>query len=509
MQRSNCLGLVLLLALIPFSLYGAGPYTPVYSANQFGQANAIMTMPSHAEINSVNPAGMMRLQPGTHISAGGALAIFQVEWEGQEVTYDSNGNEVVGPVENEKTYIEPLPLPMFHYAYVKEDMAYGFSFKPRFAAALKFDREWAGNGLIQDVLLAALGGNFSAAYELNENHSVAVGITLYADVMNYRRNGVTMEQTNPIYMQELVSFGKQIIGPLATNISDEDALSVLQSQGVMNILSKAPVIKLNDKIVVQAHGFSYNFNGSYLGSTDLGSLGSLFFAANYNTAIPVNMDGEIQFFVTPEGESLLWALRSVGKIASISALENLYLRDSVAKVSLTFPWHLETGFGWKDDPDHPKYEVEFRLTQMGYSVFSGITVDLDTPSGALILAGYDSGDQIPIETGFVDTLTWGFGGAFHMNERIILRGGFSKEGDPNTPEYVSPLVPLGGMWTVGGAIEYAFSDIESVSLGAALWKFSDLDGQQNTKQYGIYETPLTGIYRGFAAFGMFTYHRMY
>ncbi|MBF0351202.1 MAG: outer membrane protein transport protein [SAR324 cluster bacterium] len=478
--------------------WGAGFYTPLFSADQFAQSNAVMTMPSHADTAAFNPAGMMRLLPGKYISAGGALASLSIKWEG---TRSNDGERIDGPSRSEESLPGLIPAPTFQYANVKEKTALGFSFLPRFASSIAWDKNWVGDGLVEYIDLYVVGFNASYAKQILStsmgNHSVAIGGTLYVALMDYQREGPSLDLNNEYVKDSLKDYVNGLTKGLTSTLLSEETLDNIFDTIGTTLGGTIGKTKMSEKVRVEGAGTTSNYNLAYLGN-----IGPIYLAANYHSSVPLKLRGKIGFFVPPMATTMLFLLSTIG-----GPLVDLSLQqESAATINATLPWHLETAIGWKDDDLNPTVEVELGYAKMGYSVTDKFAVQMSKDSTALPLVGYEK-DLVVLPLNFIDTQSYRAGANYHW-ENFIFRGGAEISSSLNQKNSLGPIVPLGGVTSLSGGVEYKLNEQTSVSGAAAVWIFQEIE-TNDTIQQPIYEDPFTGKYSGGAVFGLATVHHQF
>ena len=492
-----CLISVLVYRLLLVSAY-AGLNYPLLSANQILQSNAILTMPRTAETVAYNPAGMMMLKKGEHVSLNGVLAAFQLDWEGsfggdgtREQAYKSEGRH-----QSASTNAPVLPGPLLQYANVKEGKGWGVALKVPFVAPIHWDKQWAGKDLIQSLDLLVFGVNFNYAFQIKQNHYMALGLTPHLAYINYRRDGILLDGNNPLVVGAVDDYVNELLLGIPGSIGF-DTTDLIDT--ILEVFIPNP-LKVNDKIELSGIGRGLSKNISYLGKFD-----HIFVAANYITTIPISIEGEAFFGLNPAAAGLLYTGDQALKILGLPTLE-LTLEDQPVTIDIDLPWNFDLALGWKDDVDHPIYELEIGYSVAGFSVMDEMGADLSKPSNVLKIAGFDR-EQVRLTFKFKDTYSYRAGGLYHISEKYIVKGGIERTTSLTGSRYLSPIAPIGAMWALAGGGEYALSENESISAGLGAF-ILDKASTSKSEQHGVFQENFQGTYGGLIQFALINYSYM-
>lgn len=173
-----------LLGLAISIVQARGFYTPIYSANQLALSGAIMTMPKHADITAINPAGLVNLTKGIHVSTGLVMIDEEFTWEGPD--------PVTGKQSSASTHVPTALAPTLQVAWRPADKNYalGIALKLPYLVNIGYDENWPGREILTHLSIRTptISPNFS--YQINENHAVAIGY-------NYTMGEISLAQKLP------------------------------------------------------------------------------------------------------------------------------------------------------------------------------------------------------------------------------------------------------------------------------------------------------------------------
>ncbi|MGK5094203.1 outer membrane protein transport protein [Deltaproteobacteria bacterium TL4] len=500
--------------------------------NHLIMGNANATMPTDASTTVNNPAGLMRLQPGLHVHIGAAFVEFKLSWEGAFGGFGDPKDDwkAEGPVHT--VDVKPIeingqpmpivgPAPMFQAAQVFNDWAYGFAMKPFVAAPVSWPKDWVGKNLVQNMEMAIAGGNGVIAKKLNDNHSVAFGMSLQFMVMKFRRNGITLNGHNPHlktavndYMDYLVEDKYPIAktGDIYKSFVEPNIVDPLMDFLLPVILDKP--IQANGKIELFGTGVSYNWNLSYMGNHE-----NIFWAINYNSEINYDLEIQGEFDINPLLSVLLKTVDNYSAKLKVPGTQisvmpgglGMAIEDQTVDTSITLPWVFEAAIGWKNDELHPKLEMELGYARMAYSSVEKLDARLRDPSNILPAVGLQS-DRIVVDLRLQDVDTYRAGAAFHLNERYILRGGVEISSSLSDPRYVGAVIPVSSIKSFGGGGEYVYDENNRFAAGFSYWLFdkteTPTDAADNVVFTGVLEDRFPGTYTGHVMLVSFSFsHR--
>ncbi|MGK5092229.1 outer membrane protein transport protein [Deltaproteobacteria bacterium TL4] len=497
--------------------YGSFNYT-VLSGSQVMQANALSTMPFSAETVAYNPAGMMYLIPGKHMSFTGLLARFSLRWNGyfggdgsleedyygeEDRTYSYGNNTTVShsgtqTFRKEATKPTILPGPLFQYANVGEKFGLGLSLKIPFVSPIAWDNHWVGRSLVQNIDLLVAGLNADVAYKVSPHHAFGLGLTSHSAHARYRRDGVILDAKNPNMVKDVSKFVKNLV----TEITPLPFTLDFIEDTISNILRKAlpTPIKIMDKIEFYgfSKGFSLTKNLSYMGNFN-----NLFYAINYITSQKVTIYGDLKMGLTPIASGLLYGIDAAMNASGLPPLK-LTLVDQPAILNLKFPDHLDIALGYKDDEINPRLELEIGYAKEGFSIMDRMDVTLTKPSDAMTVVGF-SADKVGFDLKFKDTHSYRAGGRYHLNEKYILKGGVEYTTAMTSKKYVSPLAGIGPLLEIGGGVEIKINDKESLGFGLGYIEMKPWETHESV-QAGAFQEPINGTYSGDVTLLVITYN---
>jgi len=555
MMKRNTLYTLCFVLLLVTALPAYGSlFKPLRSSNQRIMSGVIETMPSGADIVTVNPSGMMWLEPGKYVSLTLMITYNQFEWNGcmnkeEEFEHLScaerrdgveetltvldtgtidellAGNIPSGELKNvqkvwhapdpnfaakrftEKSVTQIGPLPLFQYANVKEDSAWGFTLMTP-GGPLKWENDWAGKEIVMYADMWVFGFNFNFAYRLNEDWAIAAGITPNVGNTKSRNSGANVNVNNKRFWDTLKVFlVDDVVGQIGGSVLaiGVDAIADQLLGALVTILPDTPITPFTaDSIFygwTQKPWENMNYNVSASGQI----LDNYFLALNHTTELPLEFQGELKSNIHPSVQGALEVLDIAFEQLGIPPLD-IALPNQPAFLSVTFPSISSLAFGWKDDPEFPKYELEFGYSLIGFSVFKEQGVELTECSLAVVMMGFEK-CKVGQTFNLKDVNEYRIGGQYHWSEKYIFKGAIAHATSAAPDEFLAPNAPLLGTYEGGGGVDYMLSDDEIVTLGVFFIYLipQDSTGKVNEEKgkkadvSGVFHPPFEGEISGITA----------
>ncbi len=170
-----------LLSMV-FALAGAITYAGGYRVGVQGQRALAMGHTGVAVVNSAelgffNPAGLVYLENRLTVSAGVSAVFSEVAWQNED-TGESTRTD------------NPAGTPFYFNASYKlnENLAVGLSVYTPYGSTVKWEKDWAGSHLVNDIELQAIYIQPLVSYKVADFLSVGGGPIFVTGSVNFNRN---------------------------------------------------------------------------------------------------------------------------------------------------------------------------------------------------------------------------------------------------------------------------------------------------------------------------------
>lgn len=142
-----------------------------YGTRAIGMGTANYAVGNDASVIAYNPALMTQFTEPQALAGVAAIA----PSSDVNITSSTGAGAVGGYKTKEQTFFVPHA---YYVQPVNEDVTLGAGLFTRFGLGTKYDEDWGGATMLQDIVLESVSFNPTAAFKFNEKLSFAVGVEL-------------------------------------------------------------------------------------------------------------------------------------------------------------------------------------------------------------------------------------------------------------------------------------------------------------------------------------------
>ena len=166
--------IVVLASILSMTVFAEGYQVNLLSTKQTGMGHVGTGMKLGAESMHFNPAGLVFLRTNMDFSLGISAIMAKAKY-----SYDGYSAKTDNPV----------GTPLYAYAGFKiyDNLAAGISLTTPYGNSLKWPKNWAGAGLIQDISLKSYVIQPTLSYKITDRLSIGVGLQLAWGNVNLSR----------------------------------------------------------------------------------------------------------------------------------------------------------------------------------------------------------------------------------------------------------------------------------------------------------------------------------
>ncbi len=169
--------LLTLLLITSLQVFAGGYRVALQGARMLGMAHAGTAVFNGPETVFFNPSGMVFTQGEYQFGFGANFVISHVKYQNAQT------------LETAQTQ-NPVGTPFYIYATYKatEHLYLGLGVYTPFGSTVKWDTDWAGSHLVNNISLKAIYFQLSAAYKINDYFSVAASFISATGSVNFNKN---------------------------------------------------------------------------------------------------------------------------------------------------------------------------------------------------------------------------------------------------------------------------------------------------------------------------------
>ena len=384
---------LLFLGIGPFT-QGSGFLIYEHGAAAMAMGGAFVAVANNPTAIFHNPAGLAWLE-GTQISFGTTLitpnnSLSLPNWP--DPTYQS--------VKGESQLFYPSTFYISHK--VNDRITAGFGFFTPYGLGTKWPKEYPLKYIATSDDMKTFFFNPALAFKVNENFSVAVGVSYIYSTLSF----------------ELVEHEDIDIGPIIGL-----PVSVLASVDV--------------PITLEANGHGWGLNAGALYKGENFSLGF-----NWRGGFKVEYDGDLKL-ETPQVQ----IPSPYDQLVQSELIAAIIPSEGGASTSFAFPHILGVGAAF-NLTESLLFTADFHYIL--WSSFDEYVVDVDVP---LAIPGVEFKDK-EVEENWKDSFVLRGGLQYMLNENFALRAGILYDKTPQPAETMDPVLPDASRWSLTGGFGY-------------------------------------------------------
>jgi len=446
------------------------------SARQTAMGHVGTAMKLNSESIFFNPAAASFQQSRFDISAGFTGILSNVRY--RALPPDQNNNYTTGDIEKSDNKLStPLHL-YFNYKPI-DRLSVGVGFFTPNGSSMKWNDDWSGAHLVQEINLAAYTVQPTLSYKICDRLSVGAGLMITWGNFDLSRSMLSKTTRQAMVAGMLDPKIEQLQGAIAQMPGNE----ALQAQLQMLQGAKGYLESTMDKTLVSAKlegnaNVAVGVNAGFLWDiTDEWSVGM-----TWRSRMNMKVDkGRASLRTDPTAAALIAQL---GQMTGSSLLPPL--DRGTFHTELPLPTVVTWGVSFRPTP---KWEACLDLQWNGWSAYKTLNVEFNETELGIA--------PIVSEKNYSNTLAIRLGGQYKATEWLTARMGMYVDESPVDSKYLNPETP--------SMTKTAYT----VGLGFRPWKFMTVDlaycfvssaDPERTGSYPIYEygnpTQLSDVFAG-------------
>ena len=380
------------------------------SAKQTGMGHIGTAMKLNSESIFFNPAAASFQKSTFDISVGFAGILSSARY--QALPSVENGYKIGQAEKSDNGLSTPIHA-YFNYKPTKR-LAIGLGFYTPDGSSMKWNDNWSGAHLIQNIDLKAFAFQPTISYRITKNFSIGAGLTINWGNFELNRSMFRMSAS-----QELVNFLGNKIAQLPEAHPLRGKLAMIEQDLRTNYINQPLVsarLKGNANVAVGINaGFLWDINDEW-------SVGMTWRS---------RLDMKVK-----KGESSLKYDEQIGQyINMLGALAGgalppiMNLDGGSFQTELPLPTSVTWGVSFRPTP---RWEFGVDLQWVGWSAYDKLVVTFDESVGM---------DPIVSEKNYSNTLAFRFGGQFHATKFVTARMGMYVDQSPVDSNFLNPETP--------------------------------------------------------------------
>jgi len=450
--------IVVLASILSLTAFAEGYQVNLLSTKQTGMGHVGVGMKLGAESMHFNPAGLAFLRTNMDFSLGISAIMAQAKY-----SYDGYAAKTDNPV----------GTPLYAYAgfRIYDNLAAGISLTTPYGNSLKWPKNWAGAGLIQDISLKSYVIQPTLSYKITDRLSIGVGLQLAWGSVNLSRalmsardfqgigtivNGLITQPGLPI-PEEM----KEMIGAMATMMQGTKvppAYARLEGNAHMKAGFNVGVMyDVCDQVTI---GLSYRSKIKMRVKEGEAEL----------TYANQNIENILAQIEVLSGQ--LGAILPPGTIPSISIPK--YDQGSF-HAELPLPSNTTLGVSYRPTD---RWELALDLQYVGWNAYDSLNVYFNEDELGIA--------PIKAEKDYKNTMTYRIGASYRTTDRLVVRAGVYYDQSPIRKKLYNPETP--GMDKLGLSAGLTFEPYKGLQFDVA---FLYIQGFSRNGEYP-YKNVVTG-----------------
>ena len=449
--------IVVLASILSMTVFAEGYQVNLLSTKQTGMGHVGTGMKLGAESMHFNPAGLAFLRTNMDYSLGISAIMAKAKY-----SYDGYSAKTDNPV----------GTPLYAYAGFKiyENLAAGISLTTPYGNSLKWPKNWAGAGLIQDISLKACGIQPTLSYKITDRLSIGVGLQLAWGNVNLSRALMSAGDLQRIGA-EFENFLPLLASVPSNVISDADKQAM---QEMVASMKNAEVPPAYARLEGNAHmrvGFNVGIMYDVCDQVTVG--------LSYRSKIKMRVkEGEASLnYANRRIEDLFTNMEDL--LAKYGPMLNQLLGVTVPNISIPkydegsfraeLPLPSNTTLGVSYRPTD-RWELALDLQYVGWNAYDSLNVHFNEAELGIA--------PIKAEKNYKNSMTYRIGASYKTTDRLVLRAGVYYDQSPIRKKLYNPETP--GMNKLGLSAGLTFEPYKGLQFDVAFLYI------QGFSQYGKY-----------------------
>ncbi len=449
--------IVVLASILSMTVFAEGYQVNLLSTKQTGMGHVGTGMKLGAESMHFNPAVLAFLRTNMDYSLGISAIMAKAKY-----SYDGYSAKTDNPV----------GTPLYAYAGFKiyENLAAGISLTTPYGNSLKWPKNWAGAGLIQDISLKAYVIQPTLSYKITDRLSIGVGLQLAWGNVNLSRALMSAGDLQRIGA-EFENFLPLLASVPSNVISDADKQAM---QEMVASMKNAEVPPAYARLEGNAHmrvGFNVGIMYDVCDQVTVG--------LSYRSKIKMRVkEGEASLnYANRRIEDLFTNMEDL--LAKYGPMLNQLLGVTVPNISIPkydegsfraeLPLPSNTTLGVSYRPTD-RWELALDLQYVGWNAYDSLNVHFNEAELGIA--------PIKAEKNYKNSMTYRIGASYKTTDRLVLRAGVYYDQSPIRKKLYNPETP--GMNKLGLSAGLTFEPYKGLQFDVAFLYI------QGFSQYGKY-----------------------
>ena len=436
--------IVVLASILSMTVFAEGYQVNLLSTKQTGMGHVGTGMKLGAESMHFNPAGLVFLRTNMDFSLGISAIMAKAKY-----SYDGYSAKTDNPV----------GTPLYAYAGFKiyENLAAGISLTTPYGNSLKWPKNWAGAGLIQDISLKSYVIQPTLSYKITDRLSIGVGLQLAWGNVNLSRALMSAGDLQRIGA-EFESFLPLLASVPSNVISDADKQAM---QEMVASMKNAEVPPAYARLEGNAHmrvGFNVGIMYDVCDQVTVG--------LSYRSKIKMRVkEGEASLnYANRRIEDLFANMEDL--LAKYGPMLNQLLGVTVPNISIPkydegsfraeLPLPSNTTLGVSYRPTD-RWELALDLQYVGWNAYDSLNVHFNEAELGIA--------PIKAEKNYKNSMTYRIGASYKTTDRLVLRAGVYYDQSPIRKKLYNPETP--GMNKLGLSAGLTFEPYKGLQFDVA------------------------------------------
>lgn len=436
--------IVVLASILSMTVFAEGYQVNLLSTKQTGMGHVGTGMKLGAESMHFNPAGLVFLRTNMDFSLGISAIMAKAKY-----SYDGYSAKTDNPV----------GTPLYAYAGFKiyDNLAAGISLTTPYGNSLKWPKNWAGAGLIQDISLKSYVIQPTLSYKITDRLSIGVGLQLAWGNVNLSRALMSASDLQRIGA-EFESFLPLLASVPSNVISDADKQAM---QEMVASMKNADVPPAYARLEGNAHmrvGFNVGIMYDVCDQVTVG--------LSYRSKIKMRVkEGEASLnYANRRIEDLFTNMEDL--LAKYGPMLNQLLGVTVPNISIPkydegsfraeLPLPSNTTLGVSYRPTD-RWELALDLQYVGWNAYDSLNVHFNEAELGIA--------PIKAEKNYKNSMTYRIGASYKTTDRLVLRAGVYYDQSPIRKKLYNPETP--GMNKLGLSAGLTFEPYKGLQFDVA------------------------------------------